>query len=214
MANVFISHTGADSGWAREIYGWLSEDGHQVFLDWIAMTGCRSAWSGSGCCMSGCGWPTRCVCGLAAYFESVWCAAEIGAARALGAELLPVRVTGGQIDDRLLTLLQFVDAAADPADARKGLRFRLGAIDGAGGWGWPDDKSPYPGLRPFELGDHRVFFGRSRSRSPRSPSGCARLTATAARRSWRSSGLPAAGSPRWCAPGCFHASPATRCFFR
>ena len=33
MANVFISHTGADIGWARQIHGWLSEDGHSVFLD-------------------------------------------------------------------------------------------------------------------------------------------------------------------------------------
>jgi hypothetical protein len=33
LANVFISHTGADIGWAREIHGWLSDDGHQVFLD-------------------------------------------------------------------------------------------------------------------------------------------------------------------------------------
>ena len=33
MANVFISHTGADIGWARKIHGWLSEDRHEVFLD-------------------------------------------------------------------------------------------------------------------------------------------------------------------------------------
>ena len=38
----------------------------------------------------------------------------------------------------------------------------MSVIDGGGGWGWPDGQSPYPGLRSFELGDHRVFFGRSR----------------------------------------------------
>lgn len=34
-------------------------------------------------------------------------------------------------------------------------------IDGTGGRGWPENKSPYPGLRAFELGEHRVYFGRS-----------------------------------------------------
>ena len=33
MANVFISHAGADSGWAKQVHGWLKEDGHEVFLD-------------------------------------------------------------------------------------------------------------------------------------------------------------------------------------
>ena len=33
MANVFISHAGADSGWAEQVHGWLKEDGHEVFLD-------------------------------------------------------------------------------------------------------------------------------------------------------------------------------------
>jgi hypothetical protein len=26
---------------------------------------------------------------------------------------------------------------------------------------WPDDRSPFPGLRPFEVDQHRVFFGRA-----------------------------------------------------
>jgi len=38
----------------------------------------------------------------------------------------------------------------------------LSTIDGSGGGGWPDDDSPYPGLRSFQLGQHRVFFGRGR----------------------------------------------------
>lgn len=29
-----------------------------------------------------------------------------------------------------------------------------------GGIGWPDDRSPYPGLRPFDIGGHQAFFGR------------------------------------------------------
>ncbi|MGH3854166.1 MAG: ATP-binding protein [Pseudonocardiaceae bacterium] len=33
-------------------------------------------------------------------------------------------------------------------------------MDAVGGWGWPDDRSPFPGLRPLDVADHQVFFGR------------------------------------------------------
>ena len=38
-------------------------------------------------------------------------------------------------------------------------------VGGCAGWtpavaGWPDDKSPFPGLAAFEHGSHRAFFGR------------------------------------------------------
>ncbi|MDQ3765542.1 MAG: ATP-binding protein [Actinomycetota bacterium] len=37
----------------------------------------------------------------------------------------------------------------------------LRRLDAAGGAGWADDRSPFPGLRPFDTGWHRVFFGRT-----------------------------------------------------
>ena len=37
----------------------------------------------------------------------------------------------------------------------------LRRIDAAGGTGWPDDRPPFPGLRPFDIDWHRVFFGRT-----------------------------------------------------
>jgi WD40 repeat protein len=163
VANVFISHTGADIGWAREIHGWLSEDGHQVFLDVDRHDGVPVGVEWERLLYERLRSADAVVCVVSpAYFESVWCAAEIGAARALGTELLPVRASYGQLDDQLLTLLQFVDVAGDPTDARERLRSRLSVIDGTGGRGWADDQSPYPGLRAFELGEHRVFFGRAR----------------------------------------------------
>lgn len=163
MANVFISHTGADIGWAREIHGWLSEDGHDVFLDVDRHGGVPVGVEWERLLYERLRSADAMVCVVSpAYFESVWCVAEIGAARALGTELLPVRVTSVQIDDQLLTMLQFVDVAGDPTDARERLRSRLSVIDGTGGRGWADDQSPYPGLRAFELGEHRVFFGRGR----------------------------------------------------
>ena len=163
VANVFISHTGADIGWARQIHGWLSEVGHSVFLDVDQHDGVPVGIDWRRLLFDRLHGADAMVCVTSpAYLQSVWCAAEIGAAHALGTELLPVRVSSEPIDDRLLRLQQYVDAAADPTEARKRLQLRLAAIDGAGGWGWPDGKSPYPGLRPFDLGEHRVFFGRSR----------------------------------------------------
>ncbi len=163
MARVFISHASVDTGWAEQVRGWLAEDGHETFLDQHQDDGI----------LPGEDWEKRLYSELQAadavvcvvtesYVQSVWCAAEIGAARALGAELLPVRFSAGDELHTLLKTLQALDAAADPHDARERLRDRLAVIDGGGGRGWSDDRSPYPGLRPFDLGEHRVFFGRSR----------------------------------------------------
>ena len=163
MANVFISHAGTDTGRAEQIHQWLKEDGHDAFFDRDRNDGI----------LPGEEWEQRLytelrkadavVCVVTdAYLNSVWCAAEIGAARALGTELLPVRFSSAGERHTLLKPIHGVDAARDPSDARERLRSRLSVIDGGGGWGWPDGKSPYPGLRPFDLGEHRVFFGRSR----------------------------------------------------
>ncbi|HWT50245.1 MAG TPA: toll/interleukin-1 receptor domain-containing protein, partial [Mycobacterium sp.] len=161
MANVFISHAGADTGLAEQVCRWLVEDGHRPFLD-------RDRDDGI---LPGEDWEERLyrelrkadavVCVVTpAYVRSVWCAAEIGAARGLGSELLPVRFSADGVRHTLLTPIHDVDATQDPDSARDRLRVKLGIIDGRGGRGWADDQSPYPGLRPFEVGEHRVFFGR------------------------------------------------------
>ena len=163
MANVFISHAGADSGWAEQVHGWLKEDGHEVFLDRDRNDGVLPGEEWERLLYSQLREADAVVCVVtASYLKSVWCAAEIGAARALGTELLPVRFSPSDEIHSLLQPIHQVDASQDPAEARKRLGLRLSEIDGGGGWGWPDDKSPYPGLRSFELGEHRVFFGRGR----------------------------------------------------
>ena len=92
MARVFISHASVDTGWAEQVRDWLAEDGHETFLDQHQDDGI----------LPGEDWEKRLYSELHAadavvcvvtesYVQSVWCAAEIGAARALGAELLPVR---------------------------------------------------------------------------------------------------------------------------
>jgi WD40 repeat protein len=161
VARVFISHAGADTCWAEQVHRCLEEDGHDAFFD-------RDIDDGV---LPGEEWQDRLyaelrkadavVCILTgAYLRSVWCAAEIGAARVQGTELLPVRFGSTAVRHPLLMPIHDIDAALDASDAHARLRSRLRMIDGGGGWGWPDDKSPYPGLRPFELGEYRVFFGR------------------------------------------------------
>ena len=163
MANVFISHAGADTHWAEQIYAWLKEDGHHAFLDRDKSDGVLPGEEWEKRLYSELREADAVVCVVTeSYVKSVWCAAEIGAARGLGTELLPVRFSATDDIHTLLKPIHQVDASQDPDEARERLRLRLSVIDGGGGWGWPDDKSPYPGLRPFELGEHRVFFGRNR----------------------------------------------------
>jgi WD40 repeat protein len=162
MANVFISHSSADNDWAGKIYVWLEEDGHELFLDRDVTDGIVVGDDWERRLYERLRWADAVVCVVSEpYVESVWCAAEIGASLALGIELLPVGVSQQKVRHTLLKTLQGVDAANNPEAARAALRSRLKVIDGGGGWGWPDGKPPYPGLRSFELDEHRVFFGRS-----------------------------------------------------
>jgi hypothetical protein len=113
------------------------------------------------------------VCVVTAdYRASEWCAAEVGIADVLGCPLLPVRA-GPRAESKLLDGLQYTEfdgvGGADGnggAGARRGrakaeLAERLRGVDAAGGFGWADGRSPFPGLRPFDVGMARVFCGRS-----------------------------------------------------
>ncbi|HVE95728.1 MAG TPA: AAA family ATPase [Pseudonocardiaceae bacterium] len=85
---------------------------------------------------------------------------EVGYARSRGSRLLPVLAEPG-VDHPLVKSAQYADLTKDPTAGREALVEALRRIDAAGGLGWTDDRSPFPGLRPFEVEDHRVFFGRS-----------------------------------------------------
>ena len=120
MARVFISHAGADIGLAEKVHRWLIDDGHDAFLDRDVNDGI----------LPGEVWEERlykelrkadavvCIT-TQAYLSSVWCAAEIGAARGLGSELLPVRfsatVRGTPCSKRLTTSMP---CGTQPARAR------------------------------------------------------------------------------------------------
>ncbi|RDI63471.1 nSTAND1 domain-containing NTPase [Nocardia pseudobrasiliensis] len=162
MARVFISHASADREWAAEIRGWLVADGHEVFLDLHPVDGLIVGEEWERALYRRLRWADAVVCVITAtYLQSVWCAAEVGIAKANGARLLPVRVAA-DITHPLLKSLQQSNAAADPAVAREKLAVALRRLDMGGGVGWSDDLPPYPGLEAFGTDRRRVFFGRTR----------------------------------------------------
>lgn len=160
MAHVFLSHAGQDGELAGDVARWLLGAGHDVFLDQDVTHGITA----------GDDWEERLhaqlrradavVCLVTgAFVRSTWCTGEVAVARTHGCRLLPIRVEPGA-EHPFLTGVQHVDLAdGDRAWAKllEGLR----RVDAVGGGGWPPDRSPYPGLRPFTADQHQVFFGRS-----------------------------------------------------
>ena len=131
MANVFISHSSADVGWADEVHQWLSEDGHKVFLDSDKDDGITAGDELRAHLYERLRWADAVICVVTPpYLTSPWCAAEIGAAHALGSEILPVRASSQPLDNRLLTTKQYVDVVRDAPYARDRPRLRLSVIDG------------------------------------------------------------------------------------
>lgn len=157
MARVFISHASDDESVAGRVHGWLVDDGHEVFRAHSLRDGIPV----------GVDWEQRLhdelrradavVCVVtSAFLTSRWCTAEVAIARSRGCRLLPVRAEPGLIDP-LLSSVQYVDMTREPDEVRPflaGALRQLGAV-------WPGDRSPFPGLLPFEADQHQVFFGRA-----------------------------------------------------
>src|SRR3954452_17623925 len=158
-ARVFVSHTDADRGLADRVLGWLGDDGHQAFLDHDVRAGTVVGERWEQRLHERLRWADAVVCVVsAAYVASAWCAAEVGIASARGSRLLPLQAEPG-VTHPLLTAVQHTDLGMGDG-ARDRLREALARLDAAGGRGWPDGRSPFPGLRPFDADLHRVFFGR------------------------------------------------------
>jgi hypothetical protein len=95
------------------------------------------------------------------YVISQWCFGEIVAAKTLGSRLVPLAAEEG-LRHPLLDHLQYIDYHGVQPQAQERICGILREIDAAGGAGWPDDRSPFPGLRAFDVDMHRAFFGRRR----------------------------------------------------
>src|SRR3954452_11820347 len=162
MARVFISHASADAAPATEVHRWLVDDGHEVFLDQDLSDGLVVGEEWQRRLHERLRWADAVVCVLtSAYIASPWCSAELGIAQSRGSRLLPVRAEHG-VRHPLLAPVQYVDMTVDAAGARARVAEALLQVDAAGGYGWSDDRSPFPGLRPLDTAEHSVFFGRAR----------------------------------------------------
>ncbi|MBV8992647.1 MAG: TIR domain-containing protein [Pseudonocardiales bacterium] len=162
MARVFVSYASEDCECAGQLRQWLVGEGHEVFLDRELRDGISVGDEWEQRLHERLRWADAVVCVVtSAYLGSLWCSAEVGIALSRGSRVLPVRAEPGVVHP-LLRSLQHADLTVDSAGSRAALFEELRRVDAVGGWGWPDDRSPFPGLRPLDVEDHRVFFGRSR----------------------------------------------------
>ena len=161
MARVFISHASEDLALAGELHRWLVGHGHEVFLDQDLRDGIAVGEEWEQRLHERLRWANAVVCVItSAYLASKWCTAEISLARSRGNRLLPVQAEPG-VTQPLLKSIQHTDLTRDRAAACAALAEALRRVDNLGDPGWPDDRSPFPGLRPFGVDRHRVFFGRA-----------------------------------------------------
>ncbi|MGQ0774635.1 MAG: nSTAND1 domain-containing NTPase [Pseudonocardiales bacterium] len=157
MARVFVSHAGEDRELARRLHRWLIDEGHEVFLAPDLRDGITVGEQ----------WAQRLhdellraeamVCVItSAYLASHWCTAEVSIAQSRGSRLLPLQAEPG-VAHPFLANVQCVDLTQDPDAVLPFLVAALSQLDTA----WPADRSPFPGLRPFDVDQCQVFFGRA-----------------------------------------------------
>src|SRR4051812_17909406 len=162
MAKVFVSHASKDAVLATVVRRWLVDDGHKAFLDHDLSDGLVVGEEWERRLRERLRWADAVVCVLtSAYLASVWCTAELAITQSRGSRLLPLRAEPG-VRHPLLNSIQYTNMITDPAEARAKLAEALLRVDAAGGYGWPDDRSPFPGLRPLNTDEHLAFFGRGR----------------------------------------------------
>jgi WD40 repeat protein len=160
VARVFLSYASEDRRCAGGLHQWLVAEGHEVFWDHDLRNGIAVGEEWDKRLHERLRWADAVVCVVtSASVNSTWCTAEISISLSRGSRLLPVRAEPG-VNHPLLPSAQYADLTRDPDAARAALAGTLRRVDAAGGFGWPDDRSPFPGLRPLDVDEHQVSFGR------------------------------------------------------
>ncbi|MGO9218919.1 MAG: TIR domain-containing protein [Streptosporangiaceae bacterium] len=162
MTSLFISHSSRDQVAAQRVHQWLRNAGYQaLFLDFDLSIGIPAGrrWEGELYAQLR---RTDGVIFLASAdsVASKWCFAELSLARSLGRPVFSLRLDRAAWLD-LLQDVQWVDLTADETafgQLRDGLH-RAGLRPGDS-FAWDPDRSPFPGLEPFDGQDAAVFFGR------------------------------------------------------
>lgn len=209
MAKVFLSHASEDQRPTDDVHEWLLDGGHEVFLDRDMRDGIALGEEWEERLHERLRWADAVVCVVtSAYISSVWCTAEIGIARSRGCRLLPVLAEPG-VRHPLLASLQHVDSTMDGAAAREWIAQELRRVDAVGGFGWPDDRSPFPGCGRLPATSIERFVAAP-VRSSSSPRSCGhpRASSKALCCCWLA--LRAAASPRWSVLGCSRLWPASQ----
>jgi energy-coupling factor transporter ATP-binding protein EcfA2 len=161
VAKVFISYASEGIVVADEVRRWLEADHHEVFLAQDLRVGIAAGEAWRSRLYERLRWADAVVCVVtSASVASIWCTAEVSSALLWGIRLIPIVAERGVVHP-LLSGIQHIESTDNQVDVPVALTEALRRVDTGGGWGWPDDRSPFPGLRPLEVEDHRVLFGRT-----------------------------------------------------
>jgi tetratricopeptide (TPR) repeat protein len=136
VARVFVSHASEDLALAREVYRWLIEAGHEVFLAQDLANGIAVGEEWEQRLHDELRLTDAVVCVVtSASLASRWCTAEVAIARSRGNRLLPIQAEP-DVADPLLKSVQHTDLTRDPAAARLFLIEALRRLDTV----WPKDR--------------------------------------------------------------------------